>query len=94
MGFPGGKVVKNPPANTGDARDASSIPGLGRSLGGGNGNLPQYTCLGNPMDRGVCQAIVHRVTKELDMTERACAHTHTSSFREVQPYGVERLVGS
>ena len=54
----------------------------------GSGNLLQYSCLGNPMDRGVCQAIVHRVTKELDTTE------HTSSFREGQTDGVERLVGS
>ena len=49
MDFPGGSVVKNPPANTGDA---GSIPGLGRSPGEGNGNSPQYFCLGNPMDRG------------------------------------------
>ena len=48
MGFPGGSVVKNPPAN---AEDASSITGLGRSPGEGNGNLLQYSCLGNPMDR-------------------------------------------
>ena len=48
-GFPGGSVVKNPPAN---ARDAGSIPGLGKSPGEGNGNPLQYSCLGNPMDRG------------------------------------------
>ena len=77
-----------------------SIPGSGRIPWRGNGNLLQYSCLGNPMDRGVCQAIVHRVTKELDMTERARArahthtHTHAPSFREEQPDGVERLVGS
>ena len=51
-GFPGGTVVKNLPANAGDARDASLIPGSGRSLGGGNGNPLQYSCLENPMDRG------------------------------------------
>ena len=51
-GSPGGSVVKNPPANAGDARDAGSIPGLGRSLGGGNGNTLQYSCLENLMDRG------------------------------------------
>ena len=49
-GFPGGTVVKNPPANAGDARDASSIPGLGRSPGEGNGNPFQYSCLENSMD--------------------------------------------
>ena len=48
QGFPGGSVVKNPPAN---ARDAGLIPGLGRSPGEGNGNPLQYSCLGNPMDR-------------------------------------------
>ena len=50
-------VVKNPPANAGDVRDASLIPGLGRSLGGGHGNPFQYSCLENPMDRGAWQAI-------------------------------------
>ena len=53
-------VVKNPPANAGDA---GSIPGLGRSPGGRHGNLLQYSFLENPMDRGAWQATVHRVTK-------------------------------
>ena len=48
-GFPYGSAVKNPPANAGDV---GSIPGWGRSPGGGNGNPLQYSCLGNPMDRG------------------------------------------
>ena len=56
-------VVKNPPANAGDVRDASSIPGLGRSLGGGHGHPLQYSCLENPMDRGAWQATFHKVTK-------------------------------
>ena len=56
-------VVKNPPANAGDIRDAGSIPMLERSLGGGNGNPLQYSCLENPMDRGAWWAIVHRLTK-------------------------------
>ena len=51
-GFPGGTMVKNPPANAGDVRDAGSVPGSGRSLGGGNGNLLQYSCLENSVDRG------------------------------------------
>ena len=59
-GFPGGSVVKNPPAN---ARDLGSIPGLGRSSGEGNGNSLQYSCLGNPMNRGAWQATVYGVTK-------------------------------
>ena len=56
-------VVKNLPANAGDTRDTGSIPGLGRSPGGGNGNPLQYSCLENPMDRGAWWATVHGVTK-------------------------------
>ena len=55
--------VKNPPANAGDLREASLIPGLGKSPGEGNGNPLQYSCLENPMDRGACWATVHGVTK-------------------------------
>ena len=58
-------MVKNPPANAGDV---DSIPGSGRSSGEENGNSLQYSCLGNPMDRGAWRAIVHGVTKESDMT--------------------------
>ena len=54
-------MVKNPPANAGDAGDAGSIPGSGRSPGGGNGNPLQYSCLENPMNRGAWRAAVHRV---------------------------------
>ena len=56
-------VVKNLSASAGDARDTVSIPGSGRSSGGGHGNPLQCFCLGNPMDRGVWQVTVHRVTK-------------------------------
>ena len=56
-------VVKNPPAIAGDAGDVGLIPGLGRSPGEGNGNLPQYSFLGNTMDRGAWWATVHGVTK-------------------------------
>ena len=45
-------VVKNPPANAGDVRDAGLIPGSGRAPGGGHGKPLQYSCLENPMDRG------------------------------------------
>ena len=62
-GFPGGAVIKNPPANVGDARDMGSIPGSGTSPGGGNGNPFWYSCLGNPMDRGAWWATVHRVAE-------------------------------
>ena len=60
LGFPGGSVVKIPPASVGDV---SLIPGWGRSSGEGNGNPLQYSCLGNPMDRGAWRAAVHGVTK-------------------------------
>ena len=56
-------VVKNPPASAGDKRDVGSIPGAGRSPGGGHGHPLKYSCLENPMDRGAWWATVHRVTK-------------------------------
>ena len=65
-GFPNGSEVKNLLANAGDV---CSVPGLGRSLGKGNGNPLQYSSLGNTRDRGAWQYTVHGVTKELDMTE-------------------------
>ena len=61
-------MVKNPPASTGDIKDVGSIPGSGRSPGGGHGNPLQYSCLENPMDRGAWRATVHRIT-ESDTTE-------------------------
>ena len=67
-------MVKNPPANVGDARDVGLIPGWGRSPGEGNGKPFQDACLDNPMDREAWQAIVHRGHKESDTTEYA--HTH------------------
>ena len=55
----GGIVVKNLPANSGDVRDVGSIPGLGRSTGGGHGYSLQYSCLENSLDKLAWQAIVH-----------------------------------
>ena len=55
-----GSVVENLPANAGDV---GLIPGLRKSPGGGNGSLLQYSCLGNPTDRGIWRATVHSVTK-------------------------------
>ena len=54
-------MIKNPPADSGDIRDMSLIPGSGRSLGGEHGNPLHYSCLENPMDRGAWQATAHRV---------------------------------
>ena len=62
MGFPGGSVGKESTRNAGDL---GLIPGLGRSPGGGHGNSLQYSCLENPMERGVCWATVHEVSKSL-----------------------------
>ena len=61
--IPGGSVVKNLPANTGDTGEMGSIPGPGRSSEEGNGNSLQYSCLDDPMDRGAWRATVHGVTK-------------------------------
>ena len=72
-------VVKNLPANAGDIRDTGLIPGSGRSPGEGNGNILQYSCLENPMDRGAWQ--VHRVA-ELDTTE-ATQHAHTQQAKKL-----------
>ena len=63
MGFPGGAVVKNPPASAGDTRDVGSIPGSGRSPGEGNGNPLQDSCLENPMGRGGWWAAVRGVAR-------------------------------
>ena len=68
MDFLRGSVVKNPPADAGDSGDTGSIPGSGKSPGEGNDNPLQYSCLGNPMDRGAWWATVQRVTKESDTT--------------------------
>ena len=74
LGFPAGSVIKESACNAGTAGDTRSIPGSGRSPGGGHGNPLQYSCLENPMDRAAWRAIVHGVA-ELDMTE-ATQHTH------------------
>ena len=63
LGFPGGSVVKNPPANAGDVRDEGSILRSGRSPGGGHGYSFLYSCLEKSVDRGPCQATVCGVTK-------------------------------
>ena len=76
LGFPEGTVVKNLLANAGDA---GLIPGLGRSPGGENGNLLQYSCLENTIDRGARWATVHRVTQcQTWLSDRA--HTHTQCY--------------
>ena len=72
LGLPGGANGVEPACQCRDARDAGLIPRSGRSPGEGNGNLLQYSCLENSMDREAWQVTIHGVTKELDMTE----HSH------------------
>ena len=62
------RMVKYPPANTGDIKDMGSIPGSGRSSEEGHGNSLQFPCLENPMDRGAWQTTVHG-SQESDTTE-------------------------
>ena len=66
--------VKNLPANAGDIRDKGSIPGMGRSPGGGHGNPLQYSCLEKPINREAWQATVHRVTQS-EAIYHACTQT-------------------
>ena len=68
-------VVKSPPTSTGDIRNAGSVPGLARLPGGGHGNLLQYSCLGNPMDRGARWATVQRVTRRRAQLKQLSMHT-------------------
>ena len=67
-------MVKNSSANAGGIIDVSSIPGSGRSPGGGHGNPLQYSCLENAMGRGALQAMVHRVTKSQTQLKRLGIH--------------------
>ena len=71
MDFPAGWVVKNLPANAGDA---GSILGLGRSPGEGSGNPLQYSCLKNPMDREAWRATVHRIAKSWTQLKQLSTH--------------------
>ena len=69
-------MVKNLPAKVEDARDMGLVPGSGRSPGWGQGNPLQYSCLGNPMDRGAWRAAVHGVTQSQTGLKRLSLHTH------------------
>ena len=75
-GFTGCSLLKNPPANAGNS---GSIPGSGRSPGEGNGNALQYSCLGNPMDRGACWVIVQGFAKS---QTRLSTHTHRHAYSQ------------
>ena len=78
MGFPGGSGVKNSPANAGDVRDVDLTPQWGRCLGEGNGNLLEFLCLENSMERGAWSATVHGSAKsqiQLSMIMMHCITT-------------------
>ena len=87
MGFSGGSAINNPPASAGDTKDVASIPGSGRSPEKGNCSPLQYSCLGNPIDRGAWQATVHGVPKELDRTEQLNNKNVISSDMETDRTG-------
>ena len=74
LGFPGGIVVKNRPANAEGIRDAGSSPGSGRCPGGGHGNPLQYSCLEKPTDRGVWWATVHWVANSQTYLKQLPVH--------------------
>ena len=76
-------MVKNPPSN---ARDTSSIPGLGGSPVEGNGNSFEHSCLGNPIDRGAWKATVHVVAKELDTTKQLQQQQYINNFLSIILY--------
>ena len=70
-------------STSGDIRDTVLIPGLGSSPGGGNGNPLQYSCLGNPMDRGAWEGIIHREAKsQVQLSLHTHTHTHTHIIKE------------
>ena len=95
QGFPEGtsglKKKKNPPANAGDARNTSSIPGSGRSPGVGSGNPLQHSCLEDSMDRGAWTVTVQGGRKESD-TEQLSTHTHTVCIHTHTSLSVPRVV--
>ena len=69
-------MVKNLLANAQDIKVVGSIPGLGRSPGGGHGNSLQYSCLENPLDRGTWWAMVYRVAKSQTQQKQLSMHRH------------------
>ena len=84
-GFPMRHSGKNLPAIAGDTRDVGWVPGSGWSIGEGNDNQFQYSCLENSMEREAWQPIVHGVTKESDTTDWAHAHVHTHTHTHTTP---------
>ena len=84
-------AVKNSPANAGDVRDTGSIPGLGRSPGGGHGSPLQYSCLENPMDRGAWWATVHRIAMSWARLKRLRMLKETLKKHQARPISAHWL---
>ena len=92
VGFPGGSVVKNLPANAGDV---ILIPGSGRSPGEGNGKLLQYSCLENPMDRGAWGATVHGIARiGHDLVTKQQQTIMREFLFEPRVYPFKKVIGS
>ena len=91
MGFPGGSVGKESACSAGNARDVGSIPGLGRSPGGGRGSPLQYSCLENPMVRGGWQGTDHGVARiRHDLVTKPPSHNFKLTFLKPQnPYTLD-----
>ena len=75
-------MVKNLPANAGNVRDVGLSPGSGRFPGGGHGNILQYSCLENPMNRGDWRAIVHRFAKSRTQVKQLSTHTQALKIQK------------
>ena len=91
MCFPCGARGKESPANAGDRRDTSSIPGSGRSPAGGHGNPLQYSCLENPMDNGTWRATVSRVAKSQTWLKWLCTHAYVGVL-ERKPWFLQSVL--
>ena len=83
-GLPQGHSSKESICNAGGAVDSGSIPGLGRSPGGGNGNPLQYSCLENPMDSGAWHATVQGVTKSWTGLKHLSMHTQSFTIKSLR----------
>ena len=82
------QLVKDPPASAGDPRDTGLVLGSGGSPEEGNGNLPQYSCLENPMDRGAWWVTVHGVAKSWTQLS-VCAHIHRQIHTYTHTYNLK-----
>ena len=95
QGYPGGKVIKNSPVNAGGESEVGLIPGSGRSLGEGNGNPLQYSCLDNAMDKGAWWTVVHGSCKSWTWLSAMCMHTraHTHTYTVTDKFRMVILRG-